>query len=80
MNKQWIAAVDRRASGLNVMLWGLLLATVPYLIALVIEAAVPSIQLPGGLGSFPYTLFFTLIPLSVTYALLKHGRSVTRPA
>jgi hypothetical protein len=54
------------------MLWGSLAGSLPYLLALVLEAL--SVPLPGGLGSDPFTLFFTLIPLAIGYAVLRsHG-------
>jgi hypothetical protein len=65
-------ARERRAHGLGVMLWGSLAGSLPYLLALVLEAL--SVPLPGGLGSDPFTLFFTLIPLAIGYAVLRsHG-------
>jgi hypothetical protein len=65
-------ATDRRDSGVGLMILGLLGATIPYLAALVLEAA--GVELPGGLGSYPFTLFFTLIPLSFGVALLRAHR------
>ena len=62
---------ERRHSGLNVMLAGMLAAYLPYLLVLLLEAVAPSVPIPGGLGAYPYTLFFVLTPVAFLYAMLN---------
>ncbi len=62
---------QRKTHGLGVMIWGFLAGVVPYLAALVISAAAPEVELPGGLGPFPYTLFFALIPAAFAFGILR---------
>ena len=64
-------SIERRESGLNVMLTGMLAAYIPYLIVLLLEAVAPSVPIPGGLGAYPYTLFFVLTPIAFLCAILK---------
>jgi hypothetical protein len=71
------AVEERRETGLRVILWGSLAATVPYVLVSAFEAAAPGQTLPGGLGSEDYVLLFTLIPLSLLYALLRRGPAAT---
>lgn len=54
---------ERQATGLRVMLLGAVFGQLPYFVA--------SVMLPSG--SQPYALFFLLIPLTITYAILKTG-------
>ncbi|MCZ6807922.1 MAG: PDZ domain-containing protein [Deltaproteobacteria bacterium] len=63
-------ATERRNSGLNVMLVGMLAAYVPYLLVMLLEVVAPSVPIPGGVGAYPYTLFFVLTPVAFLYALL----------
>ncbi len=65
--------IERRDSGLNVMLAGMLAAYVPYLLVMLLEVVAPSVPIPGGVGAYPYTLFFVLTPVAFLYALLTGG-------
>ena len=73
-----MSSLERGSSGLRLLLWTYLAATVPYLTVMIVEAAAPTVSIPGG-GSFPYTLLFTLIPLSVATAIIRNERSQVRP-
>ena len=63
---------ERRAYGIGVMLWGSVLGVLPYILALIAEAA--GLSLPGGLGSEPYVMFFILSPLAFAYAIVRNAR------
>jgi hypothetical protein len=64
-------SAERQASGLTVMLAGMILAQLPYVVALLLQSLAPGIRLYGGLGTQPYALFFILQPLAFTFAILR---------
>ncbi len=57
---------ERRATGLGVMLAGVLLGELPYLVASLLPGLVP-------VGPDPLPLFFILGPIAIVYAILKVG-------
>ena len=69
---------ERQAFGLTIVLWGNLVAVLPYLAAVLMESLAPAITLPGGQGALPFTLFFILTPVSFTFAILKSYHSIQR--
>lgn len=64
----------RRRTGSGLVVAGFLAGTLPYLGATAIEAAAPGVRLPGGYGTYPLVLFFVLIPLGFSAAILRAGR------
>ena len=52
---------------LGVMLAGAILGELPYFVADLLSSVAPG-------GSQPYTLFFLLTPLAITYAILRSSR------
>jgi len=65
------AKKQRRALNLDVLLWGTLVAFLPYTVLLLVESFFPSITIPGGEGSHLYTLLFIFLPLSITYSIMR---------
>ncbi len=63
-------AQERKATGLNLMLWGTILGLLPFLINFIISTISPATILPGSDFIF---LTFALIPIFFSLALLKKG-------
>lgn len=67
---------ERRA-GLHLLLLGMLVAYVPYLVFSLVESVAPSVPIPGGLGAYPYTLFFVVTPVAFLYVMLTRRGAET---
>ncbi|HEX9736949.1 MAG TPA: hypothetical protein VGG06_33705 [Thermoanaerobaculia bacterium] len=68
---------ERRAFGLNVLTWGVVLPMIPYLVLSFFHYSV----IPGGPSQQPFTLFFLPVILAFTYSLHKSRQHpADRPA
>ena len=62
----------RYETGANFLAIGLLVAITPYVTSVVVIAMVPMDWIYGH-GTAPYTLFFSLIPVTFLVAILREG-------
>lgn len=79
LRRGWRASPQaRRDDGLHILVGGMVLATLPYLLANLLALGASS---AGGHGTGSYTLLFSLIAVAFTWALLRshRRRGVLRP-
>ena len=70
----WAGTVERRRSGLGVMLLAIAVPDLLYVSVQIVEAVAPGAIDPAGLGTEPFNLCFVATPIGFAYAI---GRVVT---